>query len=192
MGYPLTMASAYRLGISLAWHQPTEGVSPIHVTPTSLPSCTTWAVSPDVTIFHTFILLLFVVSHVVVKKSFTANTESSFCSPKPGEGESKLLQGSIRKSTAHKTKWEIKIFHEWQSNTWRLWRFVQSLVMEYRFGKYGCQHLKLLAEQICPGGCELWSEGVSSKDPLWNYLWHPKAFGRNCRKRSIKSFRCFG
>ena len=48
----------------------------------------------------------------------------------------------------------LKFFHEWQINrkvqsscTWcwwrilRLWRFVQSSVVEYRFGKYGCQHL---------------------------------------------------
>ena len=30
--------------------------------------------------------------------------------------ESKLLQGRIPKSTAYKTKWAIKIFHEWQIN----------------------------------------------------------------------------
>ena len=64
------------------------------------------------------ILLLFVVSHVVVKmaESFAANNESRFRSPKTGEEESKLLQGSIPKSTAYKTKWEIKIFHQWQIN----------------------------------------------------------------------------
>ena len=63
-------------------------------------------------------LLLFVVSHVVVKmaESFAANTVSRFRSPKTGEEESKLLQGSIPKSTAYKTKWAIKIFHEWQIN----------------------------------------------------------------------------
>ena len=63
-------------------------------------------------------LLLFVVSHVVVKmaESFAANTVSRFSSPKTGEEESKLLQGSIPKSTAYKTKWAIKIFHEWQIN----------------------------------------------------------------------------
>ena len=32
------------------------------------------------------------------------------------EEESKLLQGSIPKSTAYKTKWAIKIFREWQIN----------------------------------------------------------------------------
>ena len=39
-------------------------------------------------------LLLFVVSHVVVKiaQSFAANTVSRFRSPKTGEEESKLLQ----------------------------------------------------------------------------------------------------
>ena len=54
-------------------------------------------------------LLLFVVSHVVVKmaESFAANTVSRFRSPKTGEEESKLLQGSIPKSTAYKTKWQI-------------------------------------------------------------------------------------
>ena len=45
------------------------------------------------------ILLLFVVSHVVVKmaESFAANTVSHFRSPKTGEEESKLLEGSIPK-----------------------------------------------------------------------------------------------
>ena len=27
-------------------------------------------------------------------------------------------------------------------------------------------------------------EGVSNKDPLWNYLWHPKACRRKYRKRT--------
>ena len=56
------------------------------------------------------ILLLFVVSRMVVKmaESFAANNESRFHSPKSGEEESRLLQGSIPKSTAYKTKWEIK------------------------------------------------------------------------------------
>ena len=60
------------------------------------------------------ILLLFVVSHVVVKmaESFEANTKSRFRSPKHGEEKSKLLQGSIPKSTADKSKWAITIFHE--------------------------------------------------------------------------------
>ena len=64
------------------------------------------------------ILLLFVVSHVVVKiaESFAANTESRFRFPKAGEEESKLLQGSIPKSAAFKTKSAIKIFREWQIN----------------------------------------------------------------------------
>ena len=85
---------------------------------------------------------------------FCSECRTRFRSPKTWEEESKLLKGSIRKSTAYKTKWAIKIFHEWQINrkvqsscTWcwwrilRLWRFVQSSVVEYRFGKYGCQHL---------------------------------------------------
>ena len=61
-------------------------------------------------------LLLFVVNHEGVKtaESFAENTESRFCSPKTREQEAKLLQGSIPKSTAYKTKWAIKIFHEWQ------------------------------------------------------------------------------
>ena len=44
-------------------------------------------------------LLLFVVSHVVVKmaESFATNTVSRFRSPKTGVEESKLLQGSIPK-----------------------------------------------------------------------------------------------
>ena len=106
-------------------------------------------------------LLLFVVSHVVVKmaESFATNTVSRFRSPKTGEEESKLLQRSIPKSTAYKTKWAIKIFHEWQINRKvkgpvldaggafkDFWRFVQSSVVVYRFGKYGCQRFKLLAE----------------------------------------------
>ena len=63
-------------------------------------------------------LFLFIVSHVVVKmaESFAANTVSRFRSPKIGEEESKLLQGSIPTSTAHRTKWAIKTFHEWQIN----------------------------------------------------------------------------
>ena len=61
------------------------------------------------------LLLLFVVSHVVVKmaQSFAANTVSrlNFRFPKTGEEESKLLDGSSPKSTAYKTKRAIKIFH---------------------------------------------------------------------------------
>ena len=106
-------------------------------------------------------LLLFVVSHVVVKmaESFAANTVSRFRSPKTGEEESKLLQGSIPKSTAFKTKWAIKIFHEWQINRkgkvpvldsgsafkdYGDLSKVQSLSTD--FGKYRCQRFKLLAE----------------------------------------------
>ena len=57
-------------------------------------------------------------SHVGVKmaESFAANTVSRFRSPKTGSEESKLLQGSIPKSTAYKTKWAVKINHEWQIN----------------------------------------------------------------------------
>ena len=65
------------------------------------------------------ILLLFIVSHVAVKmaESFAANTESRFRFPKTGEESAmNLLQGSIPKSTAYKTKWAIKIFRKWQIN----------------------------------------------------------------------------
>ena len=50
------------------------------------------------------ILLLFVVNLVVLKmaESFAANNENRLHSPKTGEEESKLLQGSILKSTAYK------------------------------------------------------------------------------------------
>ena len=59
-------------------------------------------------------LLLFVVSHVGVKmaESFATNTVSRFRSPKTGDEEPNLLQGSIPQSTAYKTKWAIDIFHE--------------------------------------------------------------------------------
>ena len=62
--------------------------------------------------------LFFVVSHGGVKmtESFAANTVSRFRCPKTGEEESKLLQGSIPRSTAYKTNWAIKIFYEWQIN----------------------------------------------------------------------------
>jgi len=49
-------------------------------------------------------------------ESFAANTESCFRSPKTGQQESKLPQGRISKSTAYKTKWAVKIFHEWPIN----------------------------------------------------------------------------
>ena len=64
------------------------------------------------------ILLLFVVSDVVVKmaESFAANTVSRFRSSKTGEEESKMLEGSIPKSTAYKNKWAVKMFYQWQIN----------------------------------------------------------------------------
>ena len=67
---------------------------------------------------HVGNLLLFVVIHGGVKmtESFATNTVSRFRCPKTGEEESKLLQESIPKSTAYKTEWAIKIFHEWQIN----------------------------------------------------------------------------
>ncbi|XP_068681836.1 zinc finger MYM-type protein 2-like [Montipora foliosa] len=64
------------------------------------------------------ILLLFVVSDVVVKmaESFAANTVSRFRSPKTGEEDTKMLEGSIPKSTAYRNKWAVKMFHQWQIN----------------------------------------------------------------------------
>ena len=47
-------------------------------------------------------------------ESFAANNESRFRSPKTGEEESKLMHGSIPKSTAYKSEWAIIIFHQWQ------------------------------------------------------------------------------
>ena len=63
-------------------------------------------------------LLLFIVNHVGVKmaESFAANAERRFRSPETWEEESKLLKGRIPKSTAYKTKWAIKIFHQRQIN----------------------------------------------------------------------------
>ena len=47
----------------------------------------------------------------------TIYNEIRFRSPKTVEEESKLLQGSILKSTAYKTKWALKIFQQWQINS---------------------------------------------------------------------------
>ena len=47
---------------------------------------------------------------------FCSEYRSRFRFPKTGEEESKLLQGSIPKSAAYKTKSAIKIFREWQIN----------------------------------------------------------------------------
>ena len=49
-------------------------------------------------------------------ESFATNNVSRFRSPKTGEGESKLVQRSIPKSTAYKTKWVVKICYESQMN----------------------------------------------------------------------------
>ena len=54
---------------------------------------------------------------MTMAESFAANNEIRFRSPKTGEEESKLLQGSILKSTAYKTKWVLKIFQQWQLNS---------------------------------------------------------------------------
>ena len=54
-------------------------------------------------------LLLFVVTHVGVKmaESFAANTVSCFRSPKTGEEEPKLLQGSILKEEIHRSNVQL-------------------------------------------------------------------------------------
>ena len=44
------------------------------------------------------------------EESFAGNTISRFRSPKIGEEESKLLQGSIPKSTAKKPNGRLKLF----------------------------------------------------------------------------------
>ena len=109
------------------------------------------------------ILLSFVVNHVGVKmaESFEANTVSCFPSPTTGEEEAKLLQGSIPKSTAYKTKWAIKIFHEWQINREDYEDFykVQSLrtdlanmdanTLNYRLSKF-VQEFANSEGKVCP------------------------------------------
>ena len=101
-------------------------------------------------------LLLFVVNHVGVKmaESFAANAERDFVLQKPGKKNQSCWKGVFLSQLPTKPNGRFKFFHEWQINrkvqsscTWcwwrilRLWRFVQSSVVEYRFGKYGCQHL---------------------------------------------------
>ena len=109
------------------------------------------------------ILLSFVVNHVGVKmaESFEENTVSCFPSPTTGEEEAKLLQGSIPKSTAYKTKWAIKIFHEWQINREDYEDFykVQSLrtdlanmdanTLNYRLSKF-VQEFANSEGKVCP------------------------------------------
>ena len=43
---------------------------------------------------------------------------------------------------------------------------------------------KLLLRKFVKEVADSDGEGVSNKDPFWNYLWHPKAFRRNCRKQT--------
>ena len=73
-------------------------------------------------------------------------------------------ESSFHKSTAYKNKDFIKIFHESQIN-----RKVNALVPDPGGSLkvyHGCQHVK-----ICQGGCGYSDgEGVSNKNPLWNYL----------------------
>ena len=81
-----------------------------------------------------------------------ANERRQYSQAKTEEEESKLLQESIPKSNAYKTKWAIKIFHHWQIN-----RKVPVLdaggafkdygdLSKVQSSKYGCQRFKLLAE----------------------------------------------
>ena len=89
----------------------------------------------------------------------------------------------------------IKIFHESQIN-----RKVKALVPDPGGGLkdyadlYKAQSLRTdLANMDANTAClrkfvkefaDSDEEGVSNKDPLWNYLWHPKAFRRNYRKQT--------
>ena len=74
------------------------------------------------------ILLLFVVSHVVVKmaESFAANTESRFRSPKTGEEESKCNSYEERRSEGFSflnassfTNCDVKIFLNEKKMNWQ-------------------------------------------------------------------------
>ena len=103
-------------------------------------------------------------------------------------------ESSFHKSTDYKNKDFIKIFHESQIN-----RKVKALVpdpggsLKDYADLYKAQSLRT---DLANMDANTWlrkfvkevadsdGEGVSNKDPLWNYLWHPKAFRRNYRKRT--------
>ena len=93
-----------------------------------------------------------------------------------------MLQESIPKPTAYKTKWAIKIFHEWQIN-----RKVKDPVLDARgaFKDYGdlskVQSLSTALANMDANALNYWlskfiqevanSEGkVIQHGPLWNYL----------------------
>ena len=88
----------------------------------------------------------------------------------------------------------IKIFHESQIN-----RKVKALVPDPGGGLKDYADLykaQSLRTDLANMDANTWlrkfvkevadsdGEGVSNKDPLWNYLWHPKAFRRNYRKQT--------
>ena len=124
---------------------------------------------------------------------FCSEHRKPFSLSKTGEEESKLLPGSFDKLTAYKKKEFIKIFHESQIN-----RKVKALVLDpggnlkdyadlYKAQSLGTNlanmlnyWLRKLIQEVADSDGEV----VSSKDPLWNFLWYPKAFRRNYRKRS--------
>ena len=104
-------------------------------------------------------------------------------------------ESSFHKSTDYKNKDFIKFFHESQIN-----RKVKALVpdpggsLKDYADLYKAQSLRT---DLANMDANTWlrkfvkevadsdGEGVlSNKDPLWNYLWHPKAFRRNYRKRT--------
>lgn len=112
---------------------------------------------------------------------------------KTGEEESKLLPGSFDKLTAYKKKEFIKNFHESQIN-----RKVKALVLDpggnfkdyadlYKAQSLGTNLANMLnywLRKFIQVVADSDGEVVSSKDPLWNCLWYPRAFRRNYRKRS--------
>ena len=124
-------------------------------------------------------LLLLVFSHVGMKI-----TESSAFFFKFVARES-----SFHKSTDYENKDFIKIFHESQIN-----REVKALVpdpggsLKDSADLYKAQSLRT---DLANMDANTWlrkfvkevadsdGEGVPNKDPLWNYLWDPKAFRRN-------------
>ena len=106
-------------------------------------------------------------------------------------------ESSFHKSTAYKNKDFIKIFHE--SLIEKINRKVKALVsdpggsLKDYADLYKAQSLRTdLANmdantwlrQFVKEVADRDGEGVSNKDPLWNYLWHPKACRRNYRKRT--------
>ena len=79
-----------------------------------------------------------------------------------------MLQGSLPKSTAYKTKWAIKIFHEWQIN-----REVEVPVLYSggAFKDYGDLY------KVQSLSTDLANMDANALNLSRNYLWHPKASG---------------